>query len=247
MSDAHARHRHAQPVARPTEEGGRGTNGTSRGVRLRGFDDLRKVHRELARQARERAEAQAALAREVARQEQEKNLFVHLVGPVVPMRALGRAPIDRPRPEPVPLQRRRDEQEVLRSSLSDEFDAASLLETDDQLSYARVGVGPDVLRRLRTGAWSVQGQIDLHGHTRDEAREALSQFLQHAGKQGWRCVRVVHGKGLGSPGRQPVLKGKVRNWLVQRQEVLAFAHATGPDGGAGAVIVLLDSGPARRR
>jgi DNA-nicking Smr family endonuclease len=108
-----------------------------------------------------------------------------------------------------------------------------------------VGVAADVLRRLRTGQWAVQGQVDLHGHTRDQAREALTQFLHHAGKQGWRCVRVVHGKGHGSPGRQPVLKGKVRNWLVQRQEVLAFAHARGPDGGAGALIVLLDSGRSR--
>ena len=157
------------------------------------------------------------------------------------MRDTGRHLAMPPRPEPLPRQRFLDEAQVLLDSLSDEFDPHTLMETDDQLSYSRRGVGPDVLKQLRGGRWSVQGQVDLHGHTRDEAREALGAFLADAGKRGWRCVRVVHGKGLGSPGRQPVLKGKVRTWLVQRQEVLAFAQATGPDGGAGALIVLLDS------
>lgn len=247
MTDASARYPNRPSATRQPEGHGPSGSRVAKAVRLQGFEDLRKVHREWAQQARERAEAQAREARERARREREQALFAHLVGPVVPMKCAGRADIQRPRPDPIPLQRRLDEQEVLRSSLSDEFDAVSLMETDDQLSYSRVGVGPDVLRRLRTGAWSVQGQVDLHGHTRDQAREALSQFLHHADKQGWRCVRVVHGKGLGSPGREPVLKGKVRNWLVQRQEVLAFAHARGPDGGAGALIVLLDSGKPRRR
>ena len=73
-----------------------------------------------------------------------------------------------------------------------------------------------------------------------EAREALVQFLAEATTKGWRCVRVVHGKGHGSPGRLPVLKAKVRHWLMQRLDVLAFIQARGPDGGAGALIVLLD-------
>ena len=98
-----------------------------------------------------------------------------------------------------------------------------------------------MVKKLRLGHWVVQGELDLHGLTREDAREALVQFLAEAGKRGCRCVRVVHGKGLGSPGRQPVLKGKVHGWLVQRQEVLAFTQARGPDGGAGALIVLLDS------
>lgn len=173
--------------------------------------------------------------------ERERTLFVRTVGDVVPLARKGRALIDRPRPAPLPRQRERDERAVLREALSDEFDPESLMETDDQLSYRRTGVGPDVLVKLRRGRWVVQGQVDLHGLTRDEARGALGAFLQDAAKRGWRCVRVVHGKGLGSPRREPVLKGKVRAWLVQRQEVLAFTQARGPDGGAGAVIVLLDS------
>ena len=74
---------------------------------------------------------------------------------------------------------------------------------------------------------------------RDEAREAVGAFIRNASQRGMRCLRVVHGKGNGSPGREPVLKAKVHKWLAQRQEVIAFAQAAGPQGGAGAVIVLL--------
>jgi DNA-nicking Smr family endonuclease len=211
----------------------------------------RKHHQERLRQARlaqERAQAEAAEAAERAllaeRREltpQDRELFARSVGPVVPLTAPPRADTGRPQPQPEPRQRLLDEARVLHDALSDEFDPMTLLETDDELAWRRDGIGVGVMVKLRGGAWVVQGQIDLHGRTRDEARIALGEFLQHAGKQGWRCVRVVHGKGLGSPGRQPVLKAKVRTWLAQRDEVLAFTQARGADGGAGAVIVLLDS------
>ena len=128
---------------------------------------------------------------------------------------------------------------VLRESLSDEFDVSTLLDVDDQMSYRAKGIGTDVTRKLRRGEWSIQGQIDLHGLRSDEARDALAQFIREAVRQGWRCLRVVHGKGLGSPGREPVLKAKVQRWLVQKQQVLAFVQAKPAEGGAGALVVLL--------
>jgi DNA-nicking Smr family endonuclease len=81
----------------------------------------------------------------------------------------------------------------------------------------------------------------LHGLRSDQAREALSAFLRKAVMNDWRCVRVIHGKGLGSPGKTPVLKLKAQRWLVQKKEVLAFVQARGCDGGAGALMVLLQS------
>ncbi len=141
--------------------------------------------------------------------------------------------------EPIPRQRIADEAQALASSLSDELDVTTLLDTDADLAFRRQGIGPDVLSRLRRGHWSVQRHLDLHGMTREVAREALALFIRHAERDGLRCVRVVHGKGNGSPGREPVLKGKVRSWLVQKSEVLAFAQAPAPDGGHGAVLVLL--------
>jgi DNA-nicking Smr family endonuclease len=132
-------------------------------------------------------------------------------------------------PEPLPVQRQLDEARVLHESLSDEFDVSTLLDVDDQLSFRRTGMGPDVTRRLRAGQWSIQRQLDLHGLRVDEAREALGQFIRLAHRTGLRCVRVVHGKGLGSPGKTPVLKGRVQGWLVKK-EVLAFVQARPADG-----------------
>ena len=95
-------------------------------------------------------------------------------------------------------------------AISDDFDAESLLDTDDALSFRRRGIGIDVVRKLRRGVWVLQGEIDLHGLRRDEARERLADFLREAARSGKRCVRVVHGKGHGSPGSEPVLKAKVQ-------------------------------------
>jgi len=127
----------------------------------------------------------------------------------------------------------------LQSSLSDDFSIESLLDTDAALSFARSGIGQDTLRKLRRGHWVIQSELDLHGLRSEEAREALAEFLRSAGKRGQRCVRIIHGKGLGSVNKEPVLKQKVRNWLAQKDEVLAFCQARGADGGAGALIVLL--------
>ncbi|RYF64927.1 MAG: DNA mismatch repair protein MutS, partial [Comamonadaceae bacterium] len=142
-------------------------------------------------------------------------------------------------PAPIPFQHQLDEQRVMRESISDEFDVATLLDVDDAMSFRRPGIGTDVTRKLRAGEWSIQRQLDLHGLRSDEAREALGAFIRTAHRQGVRCVRVVHGKGLGSPGKQPVLKTKTQRWLIQKNEVLAFVQAKPAEGGAGALVVLL--------
>jgi DNA-nicking Smr family endonuclease len=199
-----------------------------------------KVLRQAMRDAEREAAAAAARAlAERARLNRERDLFARTVGAVVPLRPTARAAIEPARPQPEPRQRQRDEASVLAESISDEFDVESLLDTDEALSFRRRGVGPEVVRKLRRGVWAIQAQLDLHGLRRDEARERLAVFLREAVRAGLRCVRVVHGKGNGSPGRAPVLKGKVRNWLVQKDEVIAFTQARAQDGGHGALIVLL--------
>jgi DNA-nicking Smr family endonuclease len=203
-------------------------------------DQLGALRSELER--RERDEA-AHLAREAARATMERaqrEQFARAVGPVTRLPDAGRATRAPSPPEPEPHQRRADEARALASSLSDEFDTTTLMDTDAGLAWLRPGIGGDVLARLRRGHWSIQRQLDLHGRTRDAAREALADFLRRAARDGLRCVRVIHGKGHGSPGREPVLKAKVRAWLVQREEVLAFVQARASDGGHGAVVVLLD-------
>jgi DNA-nicking Smr family endonuclease len=199
---------------------------------------LRDALAERQRQARERAAAERAAERATQR---SRRLFADSVGPVTPLPAhgLAAAVLQGQRPAPLPRQREADERNALAEAMSDEVDVETLLLTDDGLSFRREGVGEDVVVRLRRGQWAVQATLDLHGHTREDAREALAQFLRESRQRGWRCLRVVHGKGLGSPGRQPVLKGKVQRWLGQSQEVLAFTQASAPQGGAGALVVLL--------
>jgi DNA-nicking Smr family endonuclease len=203
---------------------------------LGGLAGLREALQSVRRNA-ERAQERERLAR--LHDKRERELFASSVGPVTPLRRPARPAPARPQPAPLARQRLRDEAKVLRESISDDFDVESLLDTDDNLSYRREGVGPEVVRKLRRGVWAIQAQVDLHGLRRDAARERLGAFLRESTQAGLRCVRVIHGKGNGSPGRTGVLKIKVNGWLVQRIEVIAFAQARAAEGGLGAVVVLL--------
>jgi DNA-nicking Smr family endonuclease len=158
---------------------------------------------------------------------------------VAPIPDSGKATLRRQRARPVPAQRLRDDQQVLQDSLSDHVPFEVGLETGDELVFLRDGLSNMVLRKLRRGHWVTQDQLDLHGLRSEEARQLLVAFLNEALAKGWRCVRIVHGKGLRSENREPVLKRKVGNWLAQRDEVLAFVQARPEDGGSGAVVVLL--------
>ena len=168
-------------------------------------------------------------------------LFRRAVADAVPLAPLNRADIPRPRPKPVARQRLRDEQQVLIDALADPWDWESAVSTGEELLFVRPGVPVAALRKLRRGGWVIKGELDLHGHTGDEARVALAAFLNRCMVEDRRCVRIIHGKGLGSKNRLPVLKNKVRHWLMQREDVLAFCQARTVDGGAGAVVVLLKS------
>ena len=208
---------------------------------LHSLQELKLFQRELAqrRQAAEEHAARLAAARLAA--DQERRLFELSVGAITPLpvQAYTHAPLHRILPSPEPLQRAADERLVMQQALSDDFDVESLLETDDSLSFRRPEINQEVLRKLRRGHWSLQAQLDLHGLRTDQAREALGTFVQDCARRGLRCVRVVHGKGHGSPGREPVLKARVRRWLVQKQQVLGFVQARASDGGSGALMVLL--------
>ncbi len=207
------------------------------------LQDLAPVRRALAEAAAQEALLQQQRAEAARRLLAEQKLFENTVGPVHALKSAHARHLHAPEPpEPLPLQLELDEQRVLQEAMSDEFDVSTLLDTDDQLSFRRPGIGLDVTHKLRAGQWSIQRQLDLHGLRVDEAREALGQFIRLSHRTGIRCVRVVHGKGLGSPGKTPVLKGRVLRWLVQKKEVLAFAQARPAEGGAGALVVLLQPG-----
>jgi DNA-nicking Smr family endonuclease len=209
------------------------------GAGLAGLGGLRDALKGASQRAQREKAAAAQATREAAA---DSDTFRREVGQVAPLSAKPRASMVRTPPAPLPVQTKLDEEAVLHEAISDEFDPEVLLDTDESLSYCRPGVSQEVVKKLRRGAWIVQAQLDLHGMRREEAREALAEFIREASKKGLRCLRVIHGKGLGSIGKEPVLKGKVRAWLVQKEEVIAFSQARANDGGAGAVLVLLQPG-----
>lgn len=155
--------------------------------------------------------------------------------------ARNRAELDiyRPKPAPIPRQTRDDEQAALQEAIEGPISLSDHLEIGDETVFLRHGVPRKVLPELRRGRWAIQAFVDLHGMTRDQARSALIAFLNTCLQRGHRCVRIIHGKGLGSPDGFSVLKQLSPRWLVQREEILAFCQAAPHHGGAGALIVLL--------
>jgi len=178
------------------------------------------------------------LKAELAQQQKTEDLFLAAVKNERPLNT-NRIHHEPSKPKPIPQQFIRDEKQALRDSLSDGYIPSHELESGEELLYLREGQSPSVLSKLRRGHWVVQANLDLHGLISDEARTQVAEFLAGCKKRGIRCVRIVHGKGLGSRNREPILKHKVRNWLIQKDEVIAYAQARATDGGSGAVIVLL--------
>jgi DNA-nicking Smr family endonuclease len=173
--------------------------------------------------------------------ETEAALFRNAVRDTTPIRPVARIPRKNEPPPPVPVQSLLDGHDAIAESL-DAVTGEHWSETGEESSYLRAGLGHDVLRKLRRGHWAVQDVVDLHGLNRREARASLGEFLGACIRRGLRCVRVVHGKGLRSPGREPILRGKVQLWLLKRDEVLAFCEAPRNQGGSGALLVLLRAG-----
>jgi DNA-nicking Smr family endonuclease len=168
---------------------------------------------------------------------EEARLFRAAVRGVRPLGAL-------PRPPPVPRVRpharftRADRAAVLKESLDDAA-ADPALAGGEELVFHRPQVQARVLRRLKRGEFRVQREIDLHGLTVSEAKQALRAFLISALEHEVRCVRVIHGKGLRSGHRGPVLKSAVSAVLRRTGAVLAYVSARQVDGGTGALYVLL--------
>ncbi|MGB1581414.1 MAG: Smr/MutS family protein, partial [Nevskiales bacterium] len=147
-------------------------------------------------------------------------------------------------PKPRARSLEQDEADVMAGLLDHEIDPENF-STGEELEYRRPGVQDRVMRKLRKGQFSVQAELDLHGLTVAQARAELAGFLLHCQREGLRCVRIIHGKGLRSGPRGPVLKSKVALWLSRRDDVLAYCSARPVDGGYGALCVLFRS-PGRR-
>ncbi len=170
--------------------------------------------------------------------QQDIDLFRCEVGDIRPLPEDDKAIPARRRPSPRPRFTEADEADVIAHLLDHPIEPEQL-ESGEELYYRKPGVQMRVLRKLRRGQYRVSGEIDLHGMTVALAREALSNFLAHCHRADLRCVRIVHGKGLRSRHRGPILKRKVDGWLRHRDDVIAFCSTPPNDGGTGAIYVLL--------
>ena len=170
----------------------------------------------------------------------ESRLFREAVRDVRRLAAEETAEIRRRPPQPVARFSRADRHAVLRESLSSDAGDPELA-GGDELVYHRAGVQMSVLKKLRRGQYRVQAEVDLHGYTVAEAKQVLRDFLADALEHRLRCVRIIHGKGLRSGHRGPVLKGVVSSVLRRVGPVVAYVSARQVDGGTGAVYVLLAS------
>lgn len=227
---------------------------------LKDFADLKSLGKQLKEQGEARAAAEAERKKQEKVAAQEANIFrnslsgvqkmqptdryVHQARPAISAAAAAAAAKKRPLTAD---EQKADDAAVLRESLSDMFGVEHYLEEDPELNYVAPGVGPDVMKKMRKGHWPIQDELDLHGMNRDQARDALGVFLTRAMQRNHRCVCVIHGRGFGSRGQEPVLKSMVHSWLVQKG-VVAFCQARSHDGGEGALIVLLRTAlmPERR-
>ena len=170
--------------------------------------------------------------------EEDRMLFRDSMRGVKPLHAKKKAAARKPKPPPRARFSDAEKRAVLEESLK--FDlATNEAFTGEDLWYAKPGVQLALMRKLRRGQFSARAELDLHGLRSEDARAAVAEFLYEAGQRGWRCVRVIHGKGLGSGPKGPVIKQKLGGWLRQRKEVLAFCSARPVDGGSGALYVLL--------
>ncbi len=168
----------------------------------------------------------------------DNGLFRRLMEDIQPLERDKRAPDYKPKPQARARFKHADERAVLEESLDvdgDDIETGS----GESMQFKRASVGRRTMRKLARGSFSVQSEIDLHGMTVPEAKGALREFVKDATIRGLTCIRVIHGKGIGSGDRGPILKGKVNNWLRRWDEILAFVSTKQVHGGTGAVYVLL--------
>lgn len=189
--------------------------------------DIRKVLRQLGKEARCRQQEEAA---QVLRQQKEELDFSAAIGQVTALKSSNRVTVPSDRKS---LKRRQETEEMASDQY---FYVSESNEYEPPRSFCKNGRGTDDVRRLMSGHWPLVARLDLHGYTCEDAQQMLNKFVAEVRRRGV-CAEIVHGSGLGSKGFVPVLKNLVRRWLMAHPDVLAYTEPHG--GNDGAVRVLL--------
>jgi DNA-nicking Smr family endonuclease len=168
---------------------------------------------------------------------EDSALFREAVGDIKPL-ILDSVVHDKPKPSPRPSKSIEHDTPVMQALYDSEYDQ-NLLERGDELFFSKPDIQKKTIRKLRRGQIKIEDELDLHGLTVELARTELTHFLADCHEHSYRCVLIIHGKGISSENKNPVIKNKVNNWLRQRDDVLAFCSAKISDGGTGAIYLLL--------
>src|SRR5262249_14450013 len=208
------------------------------------FAGLKLPEQKRSQPATERRKAQPIQAEVVGAPQDEGALFRAAVGTVQPVRGSPKLPAQRPQPSADSLRDLDPDADAFAElcELVAQRGPLDLTDSDEYIEGHAPGLDARILRRLRGGHYSIQGHIDLHGLTREEAKKELDLFIEDSHRRGRRTVLVVHGRGLHSKDQIPVLKSGLQVWLSRGRigrHVLAFTSAQRHDGGVGAVYVLL--------
>jgi DNA-nicking Smr family endonuclease len=176
----------------------------------------------------------------------DEELFADEMLGVAPLEPDPRGRLGAPPPSPKPRASRRQEDEAeAYAQLADLVEGAGtfdIADSDEYMEGLAPGIDRRLLKQLKRGDYAIQAHLDLHGMTSEEAHGEVERFVDKARNEGRRCVLIIHGRGMHSKEQTPVLKERMKVWLTRGRigrSVLAFATARPPDGGAGAVYVLL--------
>lgn len=204
---------------------------------------LRAEARKVQEQRAAQAQPQATSSVDPAELEEDRKRFLRAVVGARPVKGQSRVihpsgvSVDNKEQRIRRRERATGDKPAVKDALSDVF--RPLNKEGTRVSYAAPGVSPDAVRRLKRGDWPVGAQIDLHGMRTDEARLALSSFIQTSSEHQTRCVRIIHGKGYGSTDGDSVLRDMVGQWLPQIAVIQAFVSAPPAHGGTGATLALV--------
>lgn len=116
----------------------------------------------------------------------------------------------------------------------------------DEICFQRPGVQEGVFRKLRLGQYPIEGRLDLHHMSVEQARRELLSFIDESLRHEVRTVLILHGKGEKNPGQHAILKSHLAVWLPELPGVMAAHSAQRHHGGTGAVYVLLRKSERQR-
>lgn len=199
--------------------------------------NLKQLKKELQKKQKAEKEAQQKEKNKQINDKLEIDIFQEAMSGVNPL-SHDRAYHESEKTNTRPFQQLAKEEFSFNDPLSDELEVEEK-NTEEILSFCRTGIQRNVFKKLRSGAYKISDELDLHGSTLKQAKQLLVYYLQEAVQFESCCIRIIHGKGHRSGSNKPVLKTHVNHWLSEHDRVLAF-HSTKPkDGGTGAVYVLL--------